>query len=262
MDESQKLIEQDPLQEKMTILVTILLVFAVALCLYCVVQVLSHGYVNIGGFMLFRVVTGSMEPTIPVGALMVTRAVDIESIQLGDIVCFKTEVSEIWGRIVTHRVVGIYETNLGSILLETKGDANLVADGYLVDGRTFVGKVLWYTGDGSVLASIVGLFTNKIGFLGCIVLPALLLTALVLKDSVTSIRQQLQLIMELEQQQQVPDWQNDPLCGMTQEEYNEMYERIRAELMEELKHLVEEQTAQAAAGSEQKQSSEPKETAC
>ena len=94
------------------------------------------------------------------------------------------------------------------------------------------------------MASIVGLFTNKIGFLGCIVLPALLLTAMVLKDSVTSIRQQLQLIMELEQQQQVPDWQNDPLCGMTQEEYNEMYERIRAELIEELMHFAELQKEQ------------------
>ena len=144
MDESQKLLEQDPLQEKMTILVTILLVFAVALCLYCVVQVLSHGYVNIGGFMLFRVVTGSMEPTIPVGALMVTRAVDIESIQLGDIVCFKTEVSEIWGRIVTHRVVGIYETNLGSILLETKGDANGRSDGITTGPENFHGKTIFH----------------------------------------------------------------------------------------------------------------------
>ena len=61
-------------------LVTLLLVLAVALCLYTVVQVLSHGYVNMGGFMMFRVVTGSMEPTIPVGALLVTQQVDIESI--------------------------------------------------------------------------------------------------------------------------------------------------------------------------------------
>ena len=36
------------------------------------------------------------------------------------------------------------------------------------------------------------------------------------------------------------DWTNDPLCGMTQEEYDEMYERIRAELIEELKHSAEE----------------------
>ena len=36
------------------------------------------------------------------------------------------------------------------------------------------------------------------------------------------------------------DYQDDPLGGMTQEEYDEMYERIRAELMEELMHVAEE----------------------
>ena len=235
----------------MGLLVTVLMVFAVALCLYTVVQVLSHGYVNLGGFMMFRVVTGSMEPTIPVGALMVTREVDIASVQMNDIICFRTEVSEIWGRIVTHRVVGIMESDYGGILLETKGDANLVADGYLVDELSFVGKVIWHTGDGSVLANLIALFTSKIGFLGCIVLPALLLSAMILKDSVNSIQQQMQLILEMERQQQTPDWENDPLCGMTQEEYNEMYERIRAELMEELKQLVEEQKAQAECSGKQ-----------
>jgi hypothetical protein len=39
-------------------------------------------------------------------------------------------------------------------------------------------------------------------------------------------------------------WENDPLCGMTQEEYNEMYERIRAELIEELMHFAELQKEQ------------------
>ena len=80
MEESHIKSKKTRLQEQMSLLVTILLVFAVALCLYTVVQVLSQGYVNIGGFMLFRVVTGSMEPTIPVGALMLTREVDINSI--------------------------------------------------------------------------------------------------------------------------------------------------------------------------------------
>lgn len=262
MEMSLKQGKNSRLQERMSVLITIVLIFAVALCLYTVVQVLSRGYVNIGGFMLFRVVTGSMEPTIPVGALLVTREVDIKSIQLNDIVCFHTEVAEIWGRIVTHRVVGIYETDFGTVLLETKGDANLVADGYFVDELSFVGKVVWHTGDGSILANVIALFTSKIGFLGCIVLPALLLAALILKDSVTGIQQELQLILEMErQQQQNQPWMEDPLCGMTQEEYNEMYERIRAELMEELKHLVEVQTGQEVS-SEPEEKSETDEKTC
>ena len=100
-------------------------------------------------------------------------------------------------------------------------------------------------GDGSVLANVLSLFTSKIGFLGCIVFPSLLLSAMILKDSVSNIRQELQMVLEMEQlQHQNETWENDPLCGMTQEEYNEMYERIRAELMEELKYFVEIQKEQ------------------
>lgn len=236
--------KNDTLQRRMSMLITILLVLAVALCFYSAIQVLSNGYVNLGGFMMFRVVTGSMEPTIPVGGLLLTRQVDIENIQLGDIVCFRTQVSEIWGKIVTHRVVGIEQTQFGTVLLETKGDANLVADGYYVDRTNFVGKVIWHTKDGSVLAGVLSLFTSKIGFLGCIVFPCLLLAALILKDSVLSIRRDLQILMDEAERQQKEPWEDDPLCGMTQEEYNEMYERIRAELMEELMHFVEIQKEQ------------------
>ena len=236
------------LQRRISVLVTILLVLAVALCLYAAVQVLSRGYVNLGGFMTFRVVTGSMEPTIPVGALLVTREVDIQNVQLNDIICFRTEVAEIWGKIVTHRVVNILEMENGSILLETKGDANLASDIFLVDQNNLVGKVIWHTGDGSVLANILSLFTSKIGFLGCIVFPALLLAGKILKDSVANIRQDLQQILEENQEDRA--WENDPLCGMTQEEYDEMYDRIKAELMEELMQIYGEVYKDQAAGSQ------------
>lgn len=231
------------IQRGISLLVTLLLIMAVGLCLYVVIQVLSYGYVNFGGFMMFRVVTGSMEPTIPVGALLVTRQTDIASIGMDDIICFRTQEAEIWGKIVTHRVVGVYQDMAGGILLETKGDANLVMDGYYVSRDNFVGKVIWHTGDDSVLASVFSFFTNKVGFLGCIVFPCLLLAGMILKDCVTNIRQELQAVMDAAEQEE--SWELDPLCGMTQEEYNEMYERIRAELIEELMHCAEFQAEQA-----------------
>ena len=71
------------LQRKISALVTVLLVLAVTLCLYATIQVLSKGYANIGGFMMFRVVTGSMEPEIPVGALLLTKETEIEEVSGG-----------------------------------------------------------------------------------------------------------------------------------------------------------------------------------
>ena len=237
MEES---INESPVQRAVSLLVTLLLIMAVLLCLYVVIQVLSDGYVNIGGFMMFRVVTGSMEPTIHVGSLLVTRETDIGKIVVDDIICFRTQEAEIWGRIVTHRVVDRLAMADGSVMLMTKGDANLVSDSYYVSQDNFVGKVVWYTGDDSVLASVFAFFTNEIGFLGCIVLPCLLLVSLILRDCVRNIRNELEQAMEeAEDQPEEEDWRNDPLCGMTQEEYNEMYERIRAELIEELMHCAE-----------------------
>lgn len=238
--EEQEECKKSLIQRRIGVLVTVLLILTVLLCLYVVIQVLSNGYVNLGGFMMFRVVTGSMEPTISVGALLVTQQVDFETIRLDDIICFRTQEAEIWGKIVTHRVVGVLEGLDGSPLLETKGDANLVTDGYLVNQDNFVGKVVWYTGDNSVLTSIFSFFTNKVGFLGCIVFPCLLLAGMILKECVSNIRNELRVVVdELESPEEV-----DPLCGMTQEEYQQMYERIRAELIEELMHCAELQTEQ------------------
>lgn len=231
-----------------SVLLTVVLALTVALCLYVVIQVMSHGYANIGGFMMFRVVTGSMEPTIPTGALLIAREVDIETIQLNDIVCFRTQVSEIWGKIVTHRVVDVMKES-GSILLETKGDANLVSDIFFVDSSNLIGKVVWYTGKGSILSGILALFTNKIGFLGCIVFPTLFISGMILKDSVAGIRKDMLLILEESRRQEQESIREvDPLCGMTQKEYDEMYERIRAELMEELTSIYDEVLKESQTG--------------
>jgi hypothetical protein len=54
---------------------------------------------------------------------------------------------------------------------------------------------------------------------------------MLLKDSVKNIRAELDQVMK-EMDEAEEDY--DPLLSMNQEEYAEMYKRIRAELMEEL----------------------------
>ena len=232
--------KETALQRTISLLVTVLLILSVVLCLFVTTQVMSDGYVNIGGFMTFRVVTGSMEPTIHIGALMLTRETDITEIEKNDIICFRSQDAQIWGSIVTHRVVDVMELEDGSILLETKGDANTVADGYYVKESNLVGKVIWYTGDDSTLASIFSFFTSEVGFLACIVFPGLLLMGLIFKDSVGNIRAELDQLLQEAEAREEEERANDPLSGMNQDEYNEMYERIRAELMEELMHVAED----------------------
>ncbi len=238
MNECSEYIEMgNPIKRRINVLITVLLIFAVLLCLWVTIQVIGKGYVNLFGYSLFRVVTGSMEPTISVGSLLVCKQIGMETVQVGDIICFRARESAIFGQMVTHRVTGILSAVDGSLLFETRGDANLAADGFLVSQTNFVGKVIWYTGANSVLSSVFSFFSNKISFLACIVIPILLLGGLLMKDCVTNIRAELQSAMaELERQTA----QEEPLPEITEEERNEMYERIRAELIEELMQGAEQ----------------------
>ncbi len=213
--------------------VTVLLVLMVVLCLYVVIQLMNNGYVNIGGFIMFRVVTGSMEPTIPVGTLLVSQQMDISQVSLNDIVCFHTEDARIYGSVVTHRVVDILSGADGSILLETKGDANMVADGFLVGRDNFIGKVVWNSGGNNVLATAFSFLTDKVGFLGCIVFPCLILASFVLKSCVSNIQEELRRAKEQIDQPR-PITADNLLSSMTPQEYEDMVSKLRQELMQEL----------------------------
>lgn len=228
---------ESPIKRRINALVSVLLIFAVLLCLWVTFQVIGKGYVNLFGYSMFRVVTGSMEPTIPVGSLLICQQIDMETIQVGDIICFRAQESAIFGQMVTHRVTGIFSGVDGSLLFETRGDANLTADVFMVSQKNFVGKVIWYAGANNVLSSILSFFSNKIGFFACIVIPILLLGGLLMKECVGSIRAEMRKAMEELEREPVPD---EPLVELTEEERKEMYERIRAELIEELMQGAEQ----------------------
>ena len=118
----------------------VILVLAVVLAMVVCIQVLTRGYVTIAGNSLFRVVTGSMEPTMPVGSILICRDTPIDDIREGDIVCFRSMGSAGVGKIITHRVVAVLQNGDGDTLLETRGDANLSADGNYVQADNLIGR--------------------------------------------------------------------------------------------------------------------------
>lgn len=216
---------------------TLALVIAVVLCLTVVVQVTTNGYVQIGGFSLFRVITGSMEPEIPVNSLLVCKKTPIEKIQVGDIVCFKSLNPKLLGSVVTHRVVSV-QTTEGKTMLETKGDANLTADAEWVDETNLIGKVNYSTNGNNLFASVVDVMTDKIGFLVLILFPTLLIAGLVLRSCMLSMRRGIDEAIAEEKRIQAQRKQ-----GYTPEELAQMRDRIKQELLEELKHDAEEKGA-------------------
>ena len=216
-------------------LATLACVTAVLLCILIAAQVYTQGYVNIAGFSVFRVVTGSMEPDIPVGSLLLSKEVPISEIETKDIVCFISKEPPTEGRIITHRVVSVAKRGDGTILLETQGDANLIADRYYVTAENLVGKVAWYTKEGNLMAGLMGFLTNEVGFLICVVLPVLFVAGFILRSCVQNIRKEMDTVLqEVEKEHKHQDIQ------LTQEEYAELEAKIRQEFLEEMKQGVQD----------------------
>jgi signal peptidase I len=180
-----------------------------------------------------------MEPTIPTGSVLLSQKTDIDQIELNDIVCYRTRVTEIAGSIVTHRVVSIQTDESGVIYLETRGDANLSSDPYYVDETNLVGRVIWYGGKGSVWNDMLSFLSGKIGFLACIVIPILLIAGGILQGSVRSLRKEM---AELRRELYENKKKEELLPGyttLTYADYEAIYESLRSSLLEELNGTTE-----------------------
>ena len=263
----------------MSSLVTLFLICAVFLCFSVMMQVLNKGYASIGGYSLFRVVTGSMEPEIFAGEMIASKSVDIETLDVGDVICFRSKSPQMLGRSITHRVIAKSRDAAGNVQLATKGDANLVADEYYVTQENLIGKVIWQSHTDSFLSDFVGFFSNKISFFACIALPCLLIAGLIFRDCVKNVKRDIEKALnelheggeagdetvpdpvaekgatddvesmskptaeaernaedkEIQTDSQKEETATRESMGIDPREYEEMYARIRAELIEELK---------------------------
>lgn len=102
--------------------VCLIVVVTVACSLLC--TFLVSGVPTVFGVRPMLVVSGSMEPTLPIGSFVVTEAVTAEEVEAGDVVGYWTGNQFIGiNPIILHRVIAITEE--GYLL---KGDNNEAAD--------------------------------------------------------------------------------------------------------------------------------------
>jgi signal peptidase len=89
------------------------------------------------GWRIDAVISGSMEPELKAGSLVVARPVEPESIIPGDIITFYLQGTS--DTAVTHRVIDIKHNS--PLYFETKGDANEQPDPFIVPARDLLGKI-------------------------------------------------------------------------------------------------------------------------
>ena len=94
-------------------------------------------------FNAYVVLTGSMLPEIQVNDVVVTKRVDVENLDVGDIITFASTDSRFAGTIITHRIIKKNPSKDGEgVTFQTKGDNNNVADSALVKPSNIYGKVI------------------------------------------------------------------------------------------------------------------------
>lgn len=213
---------------------TVFFVFTLCLCLYIAIQSLTVGYVSLFKKSFFRVITGSMEPTISVGELIITDNVDISEVKVDDVISFKSRAAEMFGAIITHRVTEVKTNDAGKVMLVSKGDANLSVDSHYVLEENFIGKVVWNSGD-SKISNVVGFLSSPSGFFICIVLPCVFIFLGVLHENTRSMKRDMDVLLKkIKEKEQEQDGLTETKSLINEEELNQMRERIRKELMEEL----------------------------
>ena len=113
---------------------TLLVILVVALAILLV-------GVRLAGFQVFTVLSGSMEPTLHVGALVYVRETDPRDLKPGDVITYM--VSET--TVVTHRITGVVpdDADPDTLWFSTKGDANDTEDTALVHYRNDMYPVFW-----------------------------------------------------------------------------------------------------------------------
>ena len=90
------------------------------------------------GYKPVAVYSGSMRPTIPIGGLVLDRAIPSKDVRVGDVITFSDPYVK--GRLVTHRVIHILQTPHG-LAYRTKGDANPGRDPWTIRLTGQVGRV-------------------------------------------------------------------------------------------------------------------------
>ena len=123
-----------------------------------------------GGYRLFIIQSGSMEPAIKTGSVVMVAA--MPEYKEGDIITFweNPNARKITDSI-THRIVAV-EKQEDKTILTTKGDANQAPDREKIDSEEVLGKVIFSL---PVAGRIVAFAKTQTGFFTLVAIPAVLI---------------------------------------------------------------------------------------
>lgn len=162
----------------------ILTVIGILLCVILIpiliinVTLIVKSYTNknevpkIGGYCPLIVLTGSMEPNIKTGDLIIVKQISGSDVEAKDVIAFFDPDGN-GTSILTHRVNEVYEEN-GTLYFRTQGDANNAEDRSPVSEDKLVGIYQFRIAGAGNVAMFM---QTTAGLIVCVVVPLVLLVA-------------------------------------------------------------------------------------
>lgn len=146
------------------------LILVVCLVFVIVISISSKTNKTVFNHTFLVVSSGSMEPSIKIGSLIVVRSIQPSQLKKNDVITFKNpkKVNE----LVTHRINKITTNKKGSYQFTTKGDANNTIDLWEISSKGVVGKTVYVV---PKLGSLVDFIKKPKGFIIFVILPAMII---------------------------------------------------------------------------------------
>lgn len=127
------------------------------------IYAISSNFSVLGGYHTYLVQSGSMEPSIMTGDVIVIQ--NKGTYFMNDVVTFKESAD----RIVTHRIISVEKNKTGNTY-STKGDANRTGDENLISNDQIIGKVALVI---PKFGYLIAFIKSQRGFIFLIIIPAI-----------------------------------------------------------------------------------------
>lgn len=122
---------------------------------------------RLAGATPYVVLTGSMQPQMPPGTLVVVKPVAADEITTGTVLTYQLESGK--PTVVTHRVTSVGVDGKGELRFGTKGDANKEPDAHLVMPVQIKGERWYYVPYLGYVTSVITGEERQIGLVAVVV---------------------------------------------------------------------------------------------
>lgn len=121
---------------------TIVLILLIILVILLFLARMSGNSPSIFGYHVFRVSSGSMEPVLNVGDVIIIKETPADEIKNGDIITYKAKEGVLEGQDITHRVVAEPQYMRDTYYYQTQGDVNGAALDPIISYDQVIGKYI------------------------------------------------------------------------------------------------------------------------